>query len=279
MIPLSSCFGVSFWFVFQIHALIMTSTSLNCRCRLRSCPHRPRPGTRSSVLEGLAINGIIFSNAGQDVANAEDTTVPQQSDGWRYTFIKAARLAHRQTAFPSLSYPSDRSSASQMIVAPLLRLFSAISAIALLAKLLAGTTAHPTELVERTVPGYLTWASSLTGCPCPNDTHGNVGVLINIFPGYQCAYPSGACAWDDASGDLQNTAQGNCPANVPCPASGCTCPADLNGDAGVLINNFRGWQCGYPSGICTYDQFGNVSTVASTSSSACEATTACSILS
>lgn len=35
------------------------------------------------------------------------------------------------------------------------------------------------------------------GCPCPKDNNGDKGVLINFFPGYQCAYPGGACSWDD----------------------------------------------------------------------------------
>lgn len=35
------------------------------------------------------------------------------------------------------------------------------------------------------------------GCPCPKDNNGDSGVLINFFPGYQCAYPDGACSWDD----------------------------------------------------------------------------------
>ena len=35
-------------------------------------------------------------------------------------------------------------------------------------------------------------------CECPLDTTGEQGVLINVFPGFQCAYPSGACTWDDA---------------------------------------------------------------------------------
>ncbi|EPQ53889.1 hypothetical protein GLOTRDRAFT_25998, partial [Gloeophyllum trabeum ATCC 11539] len=90
-------------------------------------------------------------------------------------------------------------------------------------------------------------------CICPADSYGEWGILINIFPGYQCAYPNGACAWSDVSGRLQNTPQGNCEAYAPCPSTGCTCPDDLNGDAGVLINYFRGYQCAYLRGICTWD--------------------------
>jgi hypothetical protein len=37
----------------------------------------------------------------------------------------------------------------------------------------------------------------LTGCDCPADLNGDDGVLINVFPGYQCAYPGGACTWSD----------------------------------------------------------------------------------
>ena len=34
-------------------------------------------------------------------------------------------------------------------------------------------------------------------CECPTDLNGDSGVLINVFPGYQCAYAGGACTWDD----------------------------------------------------------------------------------
>ena len=34
-------------------------------------------------------------------------------------------------------------------------------------------------------------------CECPIDNNGDSGVLINVYPGYQCAYPNGACTWDD----------------------------------------------------------------------------------
>ena len=37
-------------------------------------------------------------------------------------------------------------------------------------------------------------------CECPTDLTGDSnGVLINVYPGYQCAYPGGACTWDDVS--------------------------------------------------------------------------------
>ena len=34
-------------------------------------------------------------------------------------------------------------------------------------------------------------------CECPIDNNGDSGVLINVYPGYQCAYPNGACTWED----------------------------------------------------------------------------------
>ena len=35
-------------------------------------------------------------------------------------------------------------------------------------------------------------------CECPTDLTGDSsGVLINVYPGYQCAYAGGACTWDD----------------------------------------------------------------------------------
>ena len=56
------------------------------------------------------------------------------------------------------------------------------------------------------------------------------------------------------TGILQNTAQTNCPSTAPCSeAAGCSCPSDKNGDTGVLINQFTGYQCAYPHGACTWD--------------------------
>ncbi|KAF7797003.1 hypothetical protein EIP86_008195 [Pleurotus ostreatoroseus] len=96
-------------------------------------------------------------------------------------------------------------------------------------------------------------------CECPPDRYHSAGVLINVWPGYQCAYPGGACTWDDKTGALQNTAQTNCPSTAACNlAAGCTCPSDKNGDAGVLINQFTGYQCAYPHGACTWDSDGSL---------------------
>ncbi|THG96903.1 hypothetical protein EW026_g5010 [Hermanssonia centrifuga] len=76
-------------------------------------------------------------------------------------------------------------------------------------------------------------------CECPSDLNGDSGVLINVYPGYQCAYPNGACTWDDKTGALQNIFQTNCPSSHACSQTGgCSCPSDNNGDAGVLINQF-----------------------------------------
>ncbi|EPQ53914.1 hypothetical protein GLOTRDRAFT_24256, partial [Gloeophyllum trabeum ATCC 11539] len=96
-----------------------------------------------------------------------------------------------------------------------------------------------------------------TACDCPADATGIPGILVNVFPGYQCAYPNGACSWSDITGALQNTAQENCPAYAPCPATGCACPLDRTGAQGVLINRFSGYQCAYlNAGVCTYDAVG-----------------------
>lgn len=40
-------------------------------------------------------------------------------------------------------------------------------------------------------------------CECPSDLHGDSGVLINVYPGFQCAYPNGACTWEDKVGYLR----------------------------------------------------------------------------
>ncbi|OSX60080.1 hypothetical protein POSPLADRAFT_1075451 [Postia placenta MAD-698-R-SB12] len=103
-------------------------------------------------------------------------------------------------------------------------------------------------------------------CECPTDLTGDsAGVLINVYPGYQCAYPGGACTWDDKTGVLQNTAQTNCPSSASCSlTSGCSCPTDLNGDSGVMINQFTGYQCAYANGACTWDYLGNLQNTAQT---------------
>ncbi|KAI0791238.1 hypothetical protein C8Q75DRAFT_66459 [Abortiporus biennis] len=110
------------------------------------------------------------------------------------------------------------------------------------------------------------------GCPCPKDNNGDTGVLINFFPGYQCAYPNGACSWDDQDGSLMNIAQTNCPSSAPCPSTGCTCPLDLNNDTGVLINYFTGYQCAYPEGACTWDSSGALTNTRQTN---CPSTAVC----
>lgn len=132
----------------------------------------------------------------------------------------------------------------------------------------------PGSLVHRTLTGQTIAFSCYGGggdCECPGDLNGDSGVLINVFPGFQCAYAGGACTWDDKvsivfiaqmtkmlrrlqTGTLQNTAQTNCPVNASCSlAGGCSCPRDNNGDTGVLINQFTGYQCAYAGGACTWN--------------------------
>ena len=82
---------------------------------------------------------------------------------------------------------------------------SSIAFVAVLANTLFAS-AHVTPsrdvstLTKRDAPqGVLIgcYPGGLAGCPCPIDNNGDTGVLINVFPGYQCAYPAGACAWND----------------------------------------------------------------------------------
>lgn len=116
---------------------------------------------------------------------------------------------------------------------------------------------EPSSLHRRTLTGQTIAFSCYGGggdCECPSDLNGDSGVLINVYPGYQCAYPNGACTWDDKTGALQNTMQTNCPSDAPCStAAGCSCPRDRNGDTGVMINQFSGYQCAYAGGACTWD--------------------------
>lgn len=47
-------------------------------------------------------------------------------------------------------------------------------------------------------------------CDCPVDLTGdNNGVLINVYPGYQCAYAGGACTWDDKVSDIALASHGS----------------------------------------------------------------------
>lgn len=55
-------------------------------------------------------------------------------------------------------------------------------------------------LGKRTLTGQTIAFSCYGGggdCECPTDNNGDSGVLINVYPGFQCAYPNGACTWDD----------------------------------------------------------------------------------
>jgi hypothetical protein len=56
------------------------------------------------------------------------------------------------------------------------------------------------SLQRRTLTGQTVAFACYGGggdCECPTDLNGNSGVLINVFPGFQCAYGGGACTWDD----------------------------------------------------------------------------------
>jgi hypothetical protein len=55
------------------------------------------------------------------------------------------------------------------------------------------------------------------------------------------------------TGALQNKRQTNCPTSAPCSKDGCACPLDNYLDTGVLINEFKGYQCAYPGGACLWD--------------------------
>lgn len=142
--------------------------------------------------------------------------------------------------------------------------FFALWSMSLLVNAMSTPTRDVSTLTKRDSPqGVLIgcYPGGAGGCPCPTDKFGDAGVLINVFPGYQCAYPSGACSWNDKNGELDNVAQDNCPSSAPCPSSGCTCPLDKKKDIGVMINYFTGYQCAYPNGACTWDENGSLTNV------------------
>ncbi|KAH8100377.1 hypothetical protein BXZ70DRAFT_907480 [Cristinia sonorae] len=93
---------------------------------------------------------------------------------------------------------------------------------------------------------------------CPRDSFNDAGVLINTFPFFTCAYPDGACDWDSTTGQLENSAQQNCPGFVSCENT-CECPPDKTGAAGRLITmQSQGIQCAYPHGACTFSEDGGL---------------------
>ena len=58
----------------------------------------------------------------------------------------------------------------------------------------------PPNLHRRSLTGQTVAFACYGGggdCECPVDNNGDSGVLIHVYPGYQCAYPNGACTWSD----------------------------------------------------------------------------------
>jgi hypothetical protein len=70
----------------------------------------------------------------------------------------------------------------------------AFTALATLAALASASAFSPVSSLTRRDATQVTISCSsghgLTGCDCPLDLNGDDGVLINVFPGYQCAYPT-----------------------------------------------------------------------------------------
>lgn len=79
----------------------------------------------------------------------------------------------------------------------------AVSAFVAVATLASPSPFHgdTSSLTRRSLAGQSIAFSCYGGggdCECPTDLTGDSnGVLINVYPGYQCAYPGGACTWDD----------------------------------------------------------------------------------
>lgn len=72
--------------------------------------------------------------------------------------------------------------------------------IVIVASLVFGTQANSIPSLHRRLTGQTIAFACYGGggdCQCPIDNTGDSGVLINVYPGYQCAYPNGACTWDD----------------------------------------------------------------------------------
>ncbi|KAI0792605.1 hypothetical protein C8Q75DRAFT_713778 [Abortiporus biennis] len=113
-------------------------------------------------------------------------------------------------------------------------------------------------------------------CGCPLDNFGDTGVLINTFPFFACAYTSGTCDWNMDNGELENTAQGNCPSSAVCPSGTCDCPLDNSGGTGANLGLGEGLQCAYPNGACTFNG-SNGDLMNALGQSNCPRTSGCSI--
>ena len=56
------------------------------------------------------------------------------------------------------------------------------------------------------------------------------------------------------NGELENTAQSNCPASATCTdLESCDCPLDNMGGKGAFINVGQAIQCAYGHGACTFN--------------------------
>ena len=75
-------------------------------------------------------------------------------------------------------------------------------------------------LHRRTLTGQTIAFSCYGGggdCECPSDLNGDSGVLINVYPGFQCAYAGGACTWDDKVCLFPDQLQNIRPVMLICP--------------------------------------------------------------
>jgi len=100
-------------------------------------------------------------------------------------------------------------------------------------------------------------------CPCPFDNFDDTGVLINQITTFQCAFPTGACAYDASDGALLNTAQLNCLSPAPACESetdinACGCPNDLTGATGQPTTFGSANQCAYANGACMFNSDGSL---------------------
>jgi hypothetical protein len=118
--------------------------------------------------------------------------------------IKAYARTHQAISSKPSASPLPPSPPSPTVIPTITfsTMFSRLIAFALASAVVVNAASsgfRPASALHRRTTHQVTIACGVPSdpCVCPSDLNGDSGVLINVFPGYQCAYPGGACTWND----------------------------------------------------------------------------------